>query len=70
MKSKLTPIYKLPLEQNFKWHGVKYTQLSRPCDCKIGQKVDVCRSDFDLEWMSFPSGRLVKPIVVFNGREL
>jgi len=68
MKSKLTPIYKLSRNQKFKWRGHKYHQVLRHEKCKIGQRVYVQRADFSCEWINFPSGRLVKPVVVCNGK--
>ena len=68
MKSKLTPIYKLPFEQKFKWRGKFYNQLLRPKDIKIGMIVFVERVGFSCERMKFSSGRLVKPVVVCNGK--
>jgi hypothetical protein len=66
MKTKLTPIYKIPMDQKFKYRGHKYIQLMRPINCKAGKKVTVARLGFDCEWVSFPSGRLVKPVIVCN----
>ena len=66
MKSKLTPIYKLPFEQKFKWRGKFYNQLLRPKDIKRGMIVFVQRVGFSCERMRFPSGRLVKPVIKCN----
>jgi hypothetical protein len=66
MKTKLTPIYKIPMDQKFKYRGHKYIQLMRPIKCKAGKKVTVARVGFYCEWVSFPSGRLVKPVIACN----
>jgi hypothetical protein len=66
MKTKLTPIYKLPFEQKFKWHGEKYIQIHRTKKCKIGMKVAVSHDGFLCEWTRFSSGRLVKPVIKCN----
>jgi hypothetical protein len=66
MKSKLTPICKIPFSQRFKWHGEKYIQIKRYSKCKIGQLIIVRREDAPCERMRFPSGRLVKPVIKCN----
>ncbi|MFT6207891.1 MAG: hypothetical protein ACJA0T_001808 [Colwellia sp.] len=52
------------MDQKFKYRGHKYIQLMKPINCKVGKKVTVARVGFDCEWVSFPSGRLVKPVIV------
>jgi hypothetical protein len=66
MKTKLTPLYKIPMGQKFKYRGHKYIQIIRPIKCKAGKKVQVARVGFYSEWLYFPTGRLVKPVIVCN----
>lgn len=55
----------LPYEVRFYWKGKKYRQILRIKNPPKGKFAVICQllSNPQSKWMSFPAGRVVKPVI-------